>query len=137
MLDPNLAEAHTNLGQLLLEQYQRQEALIHCREAVRLRPNFPEARNNLGKRRTDVRRRYLRLRPGWNLLNHVGLDGGFDIGITLEESRESTHTLDSFEASLSERIRLSSDVAMADTLVTVFSSTRACSGRSSVVPNRG
>jgi len=33
---------------LLLEQYQRQEALAHCREAVRLRPNFPEAQNNLG-----------------------------------------------------------------------------------------
>ncbi len=47
-LDPNLAEAHSNLGQLLLEHYRRPEALVHCREAVRLRPNFPEARNNLG-----------------------------------------------------------------------------------------
>ena len=47
-LDPNLVEAHSNLGQLLLEHYQRPEALVHCREAVRLRPDFPEAQNNLG-----------------------------------------------------------------------------------------
>jgi Flp pilus assembly protein TadD len=28
--------------------HQLPEAVLHCREAVRLRPNFPEAHNNLG-----------------------------------------------------------------------------------------
>ncbi|HYT88401.1 MAG TPA: tetratricopeptide repeat protein, partial [Gemmataceae bacterium] len=47
-LAPDLAEAHSNLGQLLLEQYQAQRALSHCRKAVALRPDLPEAQNNLG-----------------------------------------------------------------------------------------
>ncbi len=47
-IDSNLAEAHSNLGQLLLEQYALPDALHHCREAVRLNPDFPEAHNNLG-----------------------------------------------------------------------------------------
>ena len=39
-LDPTAAEAHSNLGLILLEQGEPEEALVHCREAVRLRPNF-------------------------------------------------------------------------------------------------
>ena len=47
-IDPQLAEARSNLGQLLLERLELEEALTHCQEAVRLRPDFAEARNNLG-----------------------------------------------------------------------------------------
>jgi tetratricopeptide (TPR) repeat protein len=46
--DPNLVEALSNLGQLLLEMEKPEEALRHCLQAVRLRPQFPEAQNNLG-----------------------------------------------------------------------------------------
>ena len=47
-LDPNLAPAQTNLGQLLLDLGQAELALPHCRQAVVLEPNLPEAHNNLG-----------------------------------------------------------------------------------------
>ena len=48
-LAPTLAEAHSNLGQLLLELFLLDESLVHCRTAVRLRPGFPEAQMNLGR----------------------------------------------------------------------------------------
>jgi tetratricopeptide (TPR) repeat protein len=47
-LDPELAEGHSNLGQLLLERYDVKNALRHCRKALALRVDFPEAHNNLG-----------------------------------------------------------------------------------------
>jgi tetratricopeptide (TPR) repeat protein len=47
-IEPNLAEGHNNLGQLLLERHQPHEALAHLRAAVSLRPGLAEARNNLG-----------------------------------------------------------------------------------------
>ena len=46
---PTLAEAHSNLGQPLLELSLLDEVLDHCREAVRLRPGFPEAHLDLGR----------------------------------------------------------------------------------------
>ena len=46
---PDRAEVRNNLGQTLLERGDAREALVHCQEAVRLRPDYPVARNNLGK----------------------------------------------------------------------------------------
>ncbi len=47
-LDPASAEAHGNLGMLLLERGEAAEALTHFLEAVRLRPGFAPALVNLG-----------------------------------------------------------------------------------------
>ena len=47
-LDPDFAEARSNLGQMLVEHRQLHEALDHCRAAVCLRPTLAEAHSNLG-----------------------------------------------------------------------------------------
>jgi tetratricopeptide (TPR) repeat protein len=49
-LDANFADAHTNLG-IALEakgDAELQNALFHCERAVQIRPELPEAQNNLG-----------------------------------------------------------------------------------------
>jgi hypothetical protein len=46
--NPESAEAHCNLGRSLLAQNEREAALHHCDEALRLRPGFAEAWNNRG-----------------------------------------------------------------------------------------
>ena len=42
------AEAHYNLGLVLLEKTDDNAALKHFRQAVELNPDYPEARNNIG-----------------------------------------------------------------------------------------
>jgi tetratricopeptide (TPR) repeat protein len=40
--------AHAHLADLLLRQGRIQEAIVHCQEAIRIRPNETDAQNNLG-----------------------------------------------------------------------------------------
>jgi cytochrome c-type biogenesis protein CcmH/NrfG len=40
---PDDAEAHYGLGSALIAQRRREEAVTALREAIRLRPNYPEA----------------------------------------------------------------------------------------------
>src|SRR5437763_656797 len=40
--------AHAHLADLLLRQGRIQEAIVHCQEAIRIRPNDTDAQNNLG-----------------------------------------------------------------------------------------
>ncbi len=47
-IDPDFAPALTNLGQLLLDLGQADDALPYCRRAALLQPGLPEAHNNLG-----------------------------------------------------------------------------------------
>ena len=47
-LQPGLAEAFNNLGIVLKKLGRVDEALSSYRDAVRLRPDYVEARNNLG-----------------------------------------------------------------------------------------
>ena len=47
-LQPDLAEAHNNLGLALLNQGQVAEALLCFERAIELRPDLVDARNNLG-----------------------------------------------------------------------------------------
>ena len=44
---PKDARAHNNLGILLMGQRKYEEAAFHFREAVKVRPNFKNARMNL------------------------------------------------------------------------------------------
>jgi Flp pilus assembly protein TadD len=46
-LRPNYAEAHNDLGKVLMMEGKTAEAASHFREALRIRPNFTEARRNL------------------------------------------------------------------------------------------
>jgi protein O-mannosyl-transferase len=45
---PNYAEAHNNLGALLLQSGRTMEAVAEYQAAVRLDPNYPDAHSNLG-----------------------------------------------------------------------------------------
>jgi len=47
-LDPQDAEAHSNLGNTLKELGRFQDAEAACRKAIALKPNFADAHNNLG-----------------------------------------------------------------------------------------
>ena len=46
-LQPDLAEAHNNLANVLRQQGKFDEAVAHCHQALRARPAFAEAENNL------------------------------------------------------------------------------------------
>ncbi len=45
---PNYADAHNNLGAILLQSGRTDEAVAEYRAAVRLDPNYPDAHSNLG-----------------------------------------------------------------------------------------
>src|SRR6266436_4342053 len=45
---PNLAEAHSNLGNALTAQRKLDEAVDACRRAIRIKPDLAEAHSNLG-----------------------------------------------------------------------------------------
>ena len=47
-LNPDLAIAHNNLGNILRDKGCASEAIASFREAIRLKPDFAEAHNNLG-----------------------------------------------------------------------------------------
>jgi len=55
-LDPDIVEAHNNLGNLLAAAGQPDAALMEYEAAVRLRPNAPLAHENLGTQLLDVGR---------------------------------------------------------------------------------
>jgi len=54
--NPRAWLAHNNLGIVLARSGQLDDAIAHLEEAVRLEPDFPEARNNLGLALTDAHR---------------------------------------------------------------------------------
>jgi tetratricopeptide (TPR) repeat protein len=54
-LNPDAAEAHYNLGVALAAKGRTEEAIHHFQEALRLKPYFAEARDNLARAlRTDA-----------------------------------------------------------------------------------
>jgi tetratricopeptide (TPR) repeat protein len=46
---PNAADFHNSLGAVLVEAGKRGDAVREFQEALRLRPDFPEARGNLAR----------------------------------------------------------------------------------------
>jgi protein O-GlcNAc transferase len=47
-INPNLPEAHADLGNALISKGQLEEAIAACRQAIALKPEFAQAYNNLG-----------------------------------------------------------------------------------------
>ena len=47
-IDPQFAEAHTNLGSTYAAQNDIQQAIVHYEQAIRVDPNYVDAHNNLG-----------------------------------------------------------------------------------------
>jgi Flp pilus assembly protein TadD len=45
-INPDYAEAHNNLGSVLMEEGRSTEALQHYEEALRLKPDYADARQN-------------------------------------------------------------------------------------------
>ena len=62
-LKPDLAEAHSNLGNALKGKRQLDEAIVSYRQAIRLKPDLAEAHNNLGNALVDVAQLTRRLPP--------------------------------------------------------------------------
>jgi tetratricopeptide (TPR) repeat protein len=97
-LQPDLPDAHYNLGHLWLQRPGKlEDAIVQFREALRLKPNYPEAHDNLGNALTQLPgrlddaiaqyREALRLRPDYpearhNLANVLSYGGRSDEAIT-------------------------------------------------------
>jgi Flp pilus assembly protein TadD len=48
-LDPGSADAHNNMGLVLLASGRARESIVHFDEALRLKPDFAVARRNLAR----------------------------------------------------------------------------------------
>jgi serine/threonine-protein kinase len=106
-LKPDFAEAHNNLGIVLVDQRRYPEAEAAYREAIRLRPDFPETRVNLGNVLVDQRRypeaeaayhEAIRLRPDFP-------NGHGNFGVFLNQQGRYKEA----EAALREALRLQPD----------------------------
>jgi tetratricopeptide (TPR) repeat protein len=81
--NPSAWMAHCNLATVLIEQGRFDEAAAHCRQALRLKPDYPEAHSNLGTALTGLRQfdeaivhytEALRLRPVYpEALHNMGM----------------------------------------------------------------
>jgi tetratricopeptide (TPR) repeat protein len=78
-LNPDIPEAHNNLGVVLAQGGRLREAVTSFRQATRLKPDFAEAHNNLGNALRDLGQmeaaqvsleEALRLRPGYAEAHH-------------------------------------------------------------------
>jgi tetratricopeptide (TPR) repeat protein len=95
--NPDCWLAHDNLGVVLEHTGRPAEAVLHYREALRLKPDYPEAYNNLGnalarmRRWDDAEAQYaqaLRVRPGFAVAE---LDWGNALGDSGQYAEATVH----------------------------------------------
>jgi protein O-mannosyl-transferase len=105
---PESQLAHVNLGEALLASGRAREALPHCREALRIDPEYADAHNNLGnallalKQTREAIRHYraaLRLKPD-------DADVNYNLGIALEVSGQRGEAIDHYR----EAVRIKPDL---------------------------
>lgn len=101
-LDPNHAEAHSNLGLVLMHTGDEEEAIAHLQQALRLQPGNVKARTNLG---TALARRGERAEAARALeeaaqLGPTDADAQFNWGVFLVEERRMDEARRAFEAAL-------------------------------------
>lgn len=78
--NPDSAEACNNLGATLIDQGYDADAEIACQTAVELKPNYVQARNNLGQREARAKRGNSAARSSCLIampLRHVGANSPF------------------------------------------------------------
>jgi tetratricopeptide (TPR) repeat protein len=56
-LDPNIAEAHNNLGLVLLMQGNPEKSIPHFSTALRLKPDLKVAQDNLNRAQAQINAR--------------------------------------------------------------------------------
>jgi tetratricopeptide (TPR) repeat protein len=97
-LNPDFAEAHSNLGGMLRELGRLEEAELSCRQAVALEPGFALAHSNLGVALKDLGRfeeaeascrHAIALKPGF-------AGARYNLGTLLFESRQYTLAAEQF-----------------------------------------
>jgi tetratricopeptide (TPR) repeat protein len=101
-LDPNHAEAHSNLGLVLMHTGDQEEAIAHLQQALRLQPGNVKARTNLG---TALARRGERAEAARALeqaaqLGPTDADAQFNWGVFLVEERRMDEARQAFEAAV-------------------------------------
>ena len=87
-LQPANAEACNNLGLVLGKMGQLDEAITVCRQAISLKPNFPEAYNNLGntlREKSNWMRPSPRLSPNHRSSGPTTLQAYSNLGIALRD----------------------------------------------------
>lgn len=101
-VDPNNFVAHNNLAYTLLQQQQVQPALHHAREALRIRPAYPEAQYQAGVALLLLNqlpdaiphlRQAVRLDPNWALAR-------FELARALARLGQATEAIAEYEAGL-------------------------------------
>ena len=101
-LDPNLPQAHSNLGLELVNIGELDNAISSYKEALKLDPNYAEAHNNFGQvmeikgnldKAMNLYQKAIDLKPDYS-------EAYFNLGNALKEKKEIYKAIDKYETAL-------------------------------------